>query len=149
MSNLGGKYEEIAIELIEENEWNPNMMRDKEFDRLVREINENGMIAPIQVVPMEKEEGVIQYRIIGGAHRFNVCKLLGYKEIPAIILEDEKWQDEGLQKLETVRLNIIKGGLNSEKMVQLYQDVSDQYGQEGMADLMGFTDEELFGRCRS
>lgn len=139
---LGGDYTELDIRLVEHNPWNPNEMKDKEFQRLVREINESGMIAPIQVVPMPGGK----YRIIGGAHRFQVCQLLEYDTIPAVILTDDKWQDEGLQKLETVRLNIIKGDLNAEKMIQLYNDVSAQFGDEAMSDLLGFTDERALAK---
>lgn len=138
---LGGTYTELDIGLIDHNPWNPNEMKEREFERLIREISESGMIAPIQVVPMNG-----RYRIIGGAHRFQVCQLLEYETIPAVILSDEKWQDEGLQRLETVRLNIIKGGLNAEKMIELYNDVSDQYGDEAMADLLGFTDERALAK---
>ena len=140
--SLGGDYTELDLELIEHNPWNPNEMKEKEFERLLREIGESGMIAPIQVVPMPDGK----YRIIGGAHRFQVCQLLEYETIPAVILTDEKWQDEGLQKLETVRLNIIKGGLNAEKMIELYNDVSDHYGDEAMSDLLGFTDERALAK---
>jgi len=141
VSSLGGDYTELEIDLIDHNPWNPNQMNDKQFERLMREIGESGMIAPIQVVPMDG-----RYRIIGGAHRFQVCQLLEYERIPAVILTDEKWQDEGLQKLETVRLNIIKGGLNAEKMINLYNDVSDQFGDEAMSDLLGFTDERALAK---
>ena len=140
--SLGGEYVELDLGLIDHNEWNPNEMKEREFERLMREISESGMIAPIQVVPMT--DG--RYRIIGGAHRFQVCQLLEYESIPAVVLTDEKWQDEGLQKLETVRLNMIKGGLNAEKMIDLYNDVSEQYGDEAMADLLGFTDERALAK---
>lgn len=139
---LGGDYTELDITQIDHNPWNPNEMKEREFERLMREIGESGMIAPIQVVPMENG----RYRIIGGAHRFQVCQLLEYETIPAVILSDDKWQDEGLQKLETVRLNIIKGGLNAEKMIDLYNDVSEQYGDEAMSDLLGFTDERALAK---
>lgn len=139
---LGGDYVELDIKLIDHNPWNPNEMKEREFERLMREISESGMIAPIQVVPMQ--DG--RYRIIGGAHRFQVCQMLDYEVIPAVILKDDKWQDEGLQKLETVRLNIIKGGLNAEKMIDLYNDVSEQFGDEAMSDLLGFTDERALAK---
>lgn len=139
---LGGEFTELDITRVDHNPWNPNEMKEREFERLMREISESGMIAPIQVVPMPGG----RYRIIGGAHRFQVCQLLEYETIPAVILSDDKWQDEGLQKLETVRLNIIKGGLNAEKMIDLYNDVSEHYGDEAMSDLLGFTDERALAR---
>ncbi|MAF79900.1 hypothetical protein CL629_02345 [bacterium] len=142
MKTLGGDYIELDIDKIDLNPWNPNQMNEKEFERLIREINESGMIAPIQVVPMPKG----RYRVIGGAHRLQVCKILEYENIPAVVLTEEKWQDEGLQKLETVRLNIIKGGLNPEKMMSLYNSVSERYGDEALSDLLGFSDERALAK---
>ena len=33
MSVLGGEYKEVPIGSVHGNEWNPNVMKDKEFDR--------------------------------------------------------------------------------------------------------------------
>ena len=140
-SVLGGEYREIPIDKVEAQSTNPNVMKDREFSRLVREIEESGMVDPIQVVDMGGT-----YRIVGGHHRHMACKSIGYEAIPAIVLTDEKWQDEDVQKLEMVKLNVIKGGLNPEKMMALYQDVSATYGEDSVADLMGFTDEQAFNK---
>lgn len=139
------EYREVDPVAIRPNPWNPNQMKDKEFDRLVREIEDSGMIAPIQVVPMTDDDGDY-FRILGGEHRFNACKVLGYETIPCIILEGEEWQDEDKQKFVTMRLNIIKGGLNPEKMIQLYNDVYDRHAADDMADLMGFTDKDVWDK---
>jgi hypothetical protein len=139
-STLAGEFVEIDIGLLTDAEWNPNRMKDKEFNRLVKEIEENGMIDPIQVVPIAGGK----YRIIGGHHRKMACKLIGYNKVPCVILSDVKWQDEERQKLETVRLNAIKGSMNGEKMLALYQEVASKHGADSVADLMGFTDEDAF-----
>ena len=81
-SSLAGEFMDLDIEVLDASDWNPNQMDDKQFDRLVREIDESGMIDPIQVVPTD--DG--RYRIIGGHHRTNACKLLGYETIPCIVL---------------------------------------------------------------
>jgi hypothetical protein len=139
MSTLAGQFIEVEIGLLDASDWNPNKMKDKEFNRLVREIEDSGMIDPIQVVPNNG-----RYRIIGGHHRKMACQLLGYERVPCIVLSDVKWQNEDRQKLETVRLNAIKGSMNGEKMLALYQEVSAKHGPEAVADLMGFTDEDAF-----
>jgi hypothetical protein len=141
-SSLAGEFMDLDIEVLDASDWNPNQMDDKQFDRLVREIDESGMIDPIQVVPTD--DG--RYRIIGGHHRTNACKLLGYETIPCIVLSGDKWKDEELQKLETVRLNAIGGKLNGEKMLALYNEVAASHGAESVADLMGFTDEDAFNK---
>jgi hypothetical protein len=140
MSSLAGEYVELKINLLDDSDWNPNRMKDKEFNRLVKEIEESGMIDPLQVTPIE--DG--RYRIIGGHHRKKACQLLGYQTIPCVVLSDPKWKDEERQKLETVRLNAIKGSMNGEKMLALYQEVASKYGNDAVADMMGFTDDDAF-----
>ena len=148
MSSLAGEYVELGIDLLDAAEWNPNKMKDKEFNRLVQNIEEGGMIDPVQVVPL----GSGRYRIIGGHHRHMACKVLNYKTIPCVILSDPKWQDEERQKLETVRLNAIKGSMNGEKMLALYQEVASKHGANAVADLMGFADKDalrkMIGQAR-
>jgi len=138
MSSLAGDYVELGIDLLDAADWNPNKMKDKEFKRLVQNIEEGGMIDPVQVVP----NGDGRYRIIGGHHRHLACKMIGYSTIPCVVLTDPKWQDEERQKLETVRLNAIKGSMNGEKMLALYQEVAAKHGASAVADLMGFADKD-------
>ena len=98
---------------------------------------------------MENDEfsealGIAPDAEIGGHHRHMACQALGYEAIPAIVLTDEKWQNEEEQKLETVRLNVIKGELDSERFMALYQEVAEQHGEDAVGDLMGFSDEAAF-----
>jgi len=143
MGTLAGRFEEISIGLVDANDWNPNQMQDKTFDRLCKEIEESGMNSPIQVIPIEKE-GTTRYRILGGEHRFQACRVLGYKFIPAIILSDPKLQDEDVQKFVTMRLNVIAGQVNPDKMMKMYQDLAKRYDKEALGELMGYTDQDAF-----
>jgi len=140
--SLAGRYEEVGIGLIDANAWNPNKMQDKTFDRLCREIEENGMNSPLQLVPIRQEDGTFRYRIIGGEHRFQACRVLGYKFIPAIIMEG----DEDVQKFITMRLNVITGAVDPAKMVKMYNDLLARHGKEAMADLLGYTDKDAFAK---
>ena len=142
MSNLDGTYMEVKIDEVFPNPWNPNQMNDEMFNRLADEIEEVGFINPIQIVPME--DGT--YRIIGGEHRWRTAKTLGYEEVPAIVLDGEKWKDEDLQKFVTTRLNAISGKLNPEKFMNLYQELSEKYEHDNLQILMGFTDKDFFDK---
>lgn len=53
------------------------------FQQLVESIEENGVIVPIMVRPIEGEED--KYEIIAGHCRVEACKKLGIEEIPAKI----------------------------------------------------------------
>jgi hypothetical protein len=66
------------------------------------------------------------------------------EELPAIILTDSKWQDEDLQKFTTVRLNTIRGKLDPEKFLKLYEELAQKYGAESMQTMMGYVDGKGF-----
>lgn len=134
----------LPMDKIQQNEWNANEMDDKAFNRLVEEIQEVGMIDPIQVVALT--DGT--YRILGGAHRFMACQTLGLTEVPAVVLTDQKWHSEDLQKFVTLRLNSIRGKLNPKKMIALYEEMGQKYGEEQLQNLMGYTDQDQWAEIK-
>lgn len=134
------KVEDISVDDLEESPWNPNEMSDNEFNRLAEELQENGFIDPIQVVPLDTGK----YRILGGHHRYKAAKAIGIEKIPAVILSDVKWSDEENQKFVNVRLNMLRGKLNPEKFLKLYKEMADKYGDENLQRLMGFVDSDVW-----
>jgi len=65
---------------------------EMELNELMRSIKDNGLLQPIGV--KEEEKG---YTIIWGHRRFNACKKLGWKSIPAVIFltkEDDLSEEE-------------------------------------------------------
>lgn len=136
------RFEYLNIDLIVPNAWNPNAQDELTFNLLQDEIAEVGLIDPIEVVPLE--DGM--FRIIGGEHRWRAAKNLGYFEVPCIILTDNKWTEEDLQKFVTVRLNVIHGKLDPEKFLTLYKEMAGKYGEEAMQRMMGYADSKAFQR---
>ena len=130
----------IQLDSIVANAWNPNEMDDETFNRLAEEIQSVGFLDPIQVVQME--DGT--YRILGGEHRFHAVKILGWETIPAVVLSDEKWRDEDLQKFVTVRLNILRGKTNPAKMVELYDEMAEKYGEDALQGMFAYTDQDAW-----
>ena len=130
----------IAIDKLVANLWNPQHMDEAMFTRLVDEIKENGCTAAIQVVAVQ--DGL--FRIIGGEHRWKACQEAGLDEVPCTVLVGKRWQDEDLQKFETVRLNVIGGKMNPEKFLKLYQEMADKYGKDALQQLMGYVDTRQF-----
>ena len=133
---------ELPLEQVEPNPWNPNTQDDATFNRLAQELGETGQIDPIQVVALDTGK----YRILGGEHRYHAAKVLGWETISAVVLTDAKWDDEDLQKFVTLRLNVLKGKINPEKMRDLYQELVERYDHEALADLMAFTDTDAFSK---
>jgi len=136
---------QLSPELMDNNSWNPNMMEQDSYNRLVKEIETVGFIDAVQVIP--KEDG--RYTIIGGEHRVAVAKELKLETIPAIVLEGPDWQDKDLQKLVTVRLNVLKGDLNPERMAILYRQMAEKYGEDALEDLFAFTDQHAWKKLVS
>jgi hypothetical protein len=138
------RIERIPMSQIEENPWNPNVMSDQKFNQLTQDIEEKGFIDPIQVVPMPDGK----YRIIGGAHRYNAALILGFEELPAVIMDDPKFQDVDLQKFVTLRLNLIKGKMTSEKFRDLYEDLSKRYDEDFIKEAMSLVNREEWNKIK-
>jgi hypothetical protein len=69
------------------------------------------------------------------------AKAAGEDKIPCLILMGEKWQDEDLQKFVTVKLNMLKGKLNPEKFVRLYEEMATKYNAQELQKAFGFTNK--------
>lgn len=136
------EIKEIDITLVIPNEWNPNTMNDVTFNRLVEEVKEVGFLDPIQVVEMD--DGT--YRILGGEHRYHAAKVLGWQRIQAVVLSGEKWKDVDLQKFVTVRLNVLRGKVNPDRMVKLYDEMAEKYGSDALQGMMAFTDQDAWDK---
>jgi hypothetical protein len=126
---------DVPLDLIDPNVQNPNRMDDESFNRLVEEIEETGLIDPIQLAP--KEGG--RFEIIGGEHRFRGCVCLGWKVIPANILLGEHFENQDVRDLLLVRMNMIRGDLDRESFMRLYEDKANKYGKEQLQFLFGIT----------
>lgn len=137
--------EDIDITKIDPNPWNPNEQDEKTFNRLCQEIEDVGFLEPIHVVPYEDEDTKeTRYLILGGEHRWRAAGVIGMKKIPALLLKHERFSDVDFQKAMTVRLNVLKGRLNKEKMVKLFQDFADRYSSEEVQDMFAFTSKDAW-----
>ena len=139
------RFEMVDPKHLDNNPWNPNTMDQDDFNRLVREIDEVGFIAPVQVIPVE--DG--RYRIIGGEHRVAAAVDLHLETIPAMVLEGPRWEDEELQQLVTVRLNALTGKTNPEKMALLYNRMAKKYGEDALQNLFAYTDKHAWDKLVS
>jgi len=138
------RMEEIPIEKVVVNEWNPNIMDEKEFNLLVRNVQEVGMAVPITVV--EKKDGT--FMIIGGEHRWKAARLTGMKTIPAMVYPEGE-MDEDLAKFQTMRLNMIHGKIDPKKFVDMYMGLSGKYSEEVLKESMGFINQAEWDRLLS
>ena len=133
----------IPTDLIDFNPWNPNEQDDKTFEQLVKDMREIGrLIDPIQIIP--KADG--RFMVLGGEHRLKAARALGWVEIPATLLTETQWSDGDYQKFLTVKMNVLKGNLNPEKMARLYTEMSEKYGSAPLQALFGMVDQEAWDK---
>lgn len=136
---LERKY--IPVGLLEPNPLNPNKMSDGEFNLLVSNLETVGFTDPVLVRPHPEKEGL--YRIVGGEHRWEAAKLLGFEEVPATVIDDPDF-DEDLEKFQIVRHNIIHGKMSPDRFMKLYESLSKEYNEQVASEMFGFADEDEF-----
>lgn len=129
----------LPIGALYENPNNPNEMTPREFDLLVKNIQDKGVTEDIEVRPL----GDNKYRIIGGHHRFKACKYLGWDEAPCIINNDPDMDDER-ETFQVIKMNTIRGKMSPDKFMKLYDQLSVKYSDELLQEMMGFASDEEF-----
>jgi len=91
-----GKYEEVPKDKIVANSWNPNVMTDKEEEKLGENIDRNGFL---QTVLLYKQQDG-KYMIIDGEHRWKTAK---QDKLRSIVLDDTD--------LEQIKKKLISKGI--------------------------------------
>ncbi|MDZ7763039.1 MAG: ParB/RepB/Spo0J family partition protein [Melioribacteraceae bacterium] len=100
----------------------------EKLDELKRSILENGLIQPITVRRMNGN-----YELISGERRLRACKDIGFKEIPAYIIQVET--KEAMLALSLIE-NIQREELNAIEVAHAYKRLMDEcnLSQEAIAE---------------
>jgi ParB/RepB/Spo0J family partition protein len=132
----------IDIDKLHAQDYNPNEMSDKQFNRLVQSIEEDGFEEPLVVAVIE---GTDEYELISGHHRLRAARILGYKKLPCMVHPPLA---EHRLKAKVVKANILHGKLDPMKFTAMVNDLMDNGGYDDAAiqEMMGFTDEAEFER---
>lgn len=125
----------LNIELLDKNPHNPNVMTAKAFNLLVDNVNRMGITDPILVRKVGE-----RYRIVGGHHRAEAAKVLGYKEIDCTIIDTPSFTEDE-EQFQLMRHNMIKGKLSPEKFVAMYEGLQEKYTREELAESFGFEEK--------
>jgi ParB/RepB/Spo0J family partition protein len=129
----------VPVEDLIPDEENPNEMDEATFDLLIEEIREQGFDEPLLVRPHPTIAG--KYQIGSGHHRTKAATIAGLKELPVIVKE---WSDLE-QRAALAKRNALRGDLNKEKMVRLYEEVVKDVGDAKLAQrALGFSDSKAF-----
>ena len=123
----------ISVDFITRNPYQPRIDFNSEaMEELKKSILSNGLIQPITVrrTPDHK------YQLISGERRLNACREIGYKEIPAYIIEVDS--DELMLALALIE-NIQREELNPIEIGSAYKRLMDEchLTQEQIADKVG------------
>lgn len=128
----------IPVENLLADDDNPNSMDEQTFDMLIEEIREQGFDEPVLVRQHPEIKG--KYQIGSGHHRTKAATIIGMTEIPCVV---KAWSDRE-QKVALVKRNALRGSLNKEKMVKLYQDVAKGRDAVQVQRELGFADSKQF-----
>lgn len=118
---------------------NPNKMSAREFNLLCDNLQQVGFVDPVFVRPLP-EGG---YRIIGGYHRVEAAKLLGFTEVPCTICVDDDFTED-LEKFQIVRMNMIHGQMQPADFLKLYESLSEKYENDIMVEAFALESEDEF-----
>lgn len=135
----------IAVDKIEPNTWNPQVMADAKFNELVEEIREDGFDDAIHVVkhpdPEKAAAGI--YMIVDGEHRWQAARVLGISDIPCVVKDN--WVDEKTQKIKTVRRNLLHGDLDRSRFTKLAHSLNDTgIPIKELPSMLGFESDAQF-----
>lgn len=132
MAGAGMEITLIELDRIQPNDYNPNVVPGDILVKLRAEIAKKGLCEPIIV--RSSGNG---YIVVDGEHRWQVCKELGFKEIPCIIADF----DEKEAKIKTLQLNYLRGSAVPIRLASLIHDLNREITLEELARRLPY--EEL------
>lgn len=120
------KIEYVAIELLKVNDKNPRKWTKEQKDQLKESITKFGNVDPVLVNSHKERKDIV----IGGHFRLEVCKELGYTEMPVLYLNLTPEKEQELN----IRLNRNHGEFDLELLAEF---------DETLLSEIGFSSEEL------
>ncbi|NBQ92762.1 MAG: ParB/RepB/Spo0J family partition protein [Micrococcales bacterium] len=143
----GATFGYLTIDDIAPNAKQPRTNFDPEdFAELVGSIREFGVLQPISVRSLGKQNGVDKYELIMGERRLRASKEAGLTQIPAVIREtsdNEMLRDALLE-------NLHRSDLNAIEEANAYQQLLEEYGctQDQLADKLSRSRPQITNTLR-
>lgn len=120
------------------NEYNPNVMDDRTFEQVVKNIETEGFVYPIIVRPPDANG---KYVIIDGFHRWKASQKLNYQVIPAIVLD--KSTPEAM--ISTINFNKLRGEFDTLKLAEVVHTLLQDFSIEELEAKLGYNESEIQG----
>ena len=125
---------EIGIEKLTPNPWNPNRMAEAMRAKLKAYLQREGFVEPLVVRQLGGD-----YQILGGFHRWEIAKELGYRTVPCVVVD----LDDQRAKILSVNLNEMKGQSLPTLLANLVHDLSKELVLEDLEKQLPYSIEEL------
>lgn len=127
--------------------WNVTKPSKRSLNLLAQNIKEIGFAETALVVPQAGTTYAIEsqrvtsgeFTIISGHDKVQAAVMAGLTEIPCAILHEDV--DEDMQKLQTVRMNVIKKKLDPEAFLKLHDEVAKKHSALVAEAMFMFSDE--------
>ena len=117
-----------------------------DFAELVGSIREFGVLQPISVRSLGKQNGVDKYELIMGERRLRASKAAGIAQIPAVIRETG---DENMLR-DALLENLHRSDLNAIEEASAYQQLLEEYGctQDQLAEKLSRSRPQITNTIR-
>lgn len=125
----------IAVDLLQVAENNPNVMPTGDFETLCAAIQQKGMIQPILVRRLPD----LQLRVIDGHHRLRAAKVAGMEEIACVIYECSDAEEHVLR----LAMNKLRGELDLTAAGHIFKELSESGVKIEELLLTGFSESEM------
>lgn len=139
------EYRQVNIGEIIESPVNAQVMAEKEFSRLVKNIRRDGGLTA--TVLLMRQSGTDRLMCISGHHRIRACKKAGISNVPVMIIPE-------LSESDRIRLQLSHNDIHGEpdmeivhEMLLLMQETDKEfvgdYGQEQIKELGEISDDQF------
>ena len=129
---------DIRVDQLHPNPWNVNRMTQPMRTKLVRYLKREGLVQPLVVRPHPQKEG--EYEILGGEHRWRVCREdLEYTTVPCIVVD----LDDKRAKVLSINLNSMSGETVPSLLSRLLSDLNTDMPLDDMAALLPFDTRDI------
>jgi ParB family chromosome partitioning protein len=116
----GGEVQQIALELIEPNPYQPREHFDEEkLQELAQSIAELGLLEPVLVRRTGRT-----YQLVAGERRVRAARLAGLSEVPALVRD---FEDQEVMQVALIE-NLQREDLNPIEEAQGYQRLIEEFG---------------------
>lgn len=125
---------EIGVEKLTPNPWNPNRMSEAMRAKLKAYLEREGFVEPLVARPLAGG-----YQILGGFHRWQIAKELGFEMVPCVVVD----VDDKRAKILTINLNEMRGQSLPTLLAELVHDLSKELVLEDLEKQLPYSLDEL------